>query len=347
MKVRIVLPLLALVLTSALVAAGEGMAPATGTGPLWHLRGKACRVGDVRPVLSVWPAEDGDFDRFLFEGVAVAGNGVVYTQEQCTGDVYRIDRHGVASVIATIDYGTSNDYYCSQAGGLGMAIGPDGDLWVAVISWVPESHGVWRVGRDGSAELAVPMSFEDVPVPNGLTFDSRGNLYVTESLLGGIWKVEPGGEPTLWLQDDLLLPPGGPWTGFGANGIAYRHHALYVVSTDRGIILRVPIGRDGSPGEPSVFASGLVGPDGVAFDAYGQLFAVTAYGGEVVRIRRGREPEVVVDLRAAGADYPASLDFKRSPQGADTAYITNFVPLDGQPNLVKVNLCQKRPCKGR
>jgi len=344
-KLRVLLSVLVLILSGHLVAAGDEPTPLAGTGVLSQLKGKACWVGDVRPVLSLPPIDP--FHSLFFEGVAVARNGIVYTQEQCTGDVYEIDRHGTASVIGNIDYGVSNDEYCNQAGGLGMAIGADGDLWVAVISWVPESHGVWRVGRDGSAELAVPMSFEVAPVPNGLAFDSRGNLYVTESLVGGIWKVEPGGEATLWLEDELLAPPGGPWTGFGANGIAFRHRSLYVANTDRGIVLRVPIRRDGSAGEPTVISSGLVGPDGLAFDTFGQLFAITAYGGEVVRVRRGREPEVVVDLRGAGVDYPASLAFKRNPQGNDTAYITNFMPLEGQPNLVKVNLCQKHPCKGR
>jgi sugar lactone lactonase YvrE len=256
--------------------------------------------------------------------------------------VYRIERDGAASVVATIDYGVQNDYYCSQAGSLGMAVSADGDVWVAVISWLPESHGIWRVGQDGWAELAVPMSFEDAPVPNALAFDRHGNLYVTETFLGGIWKVPPDGEPTLWLQSELLLPPGGPGAGFGANGIAYRHRALYVANSDQGTVVRIPIRIDGSPGEPTVIAGGLNGPDGLAFDAFGRLYAVTAYGGELVRVRRWADPEVVVDLRAAGADYPASVDFLKG--GANTAIITNFVPLEGQPNIVKVNLCERVPC---
>lgn len=235
------------------------------------------------------------------------------------------------------------DRYSEQigsAGTLGLAVSRDGDVWVVVISWVPESHGVWRIGRDGWAELAVPMAPDEAPVPNGLTFDPHGNMYVTESFLGEIWRASPGGEATLWFQSDLLIPPEGGV--FGANGIVYEGGALYVASSDQGTIVRVPIRHDGSPGRPAVVASGLNGPDGLAISAFGELYAVTAYGGELVRIRRGTEPQVVVDLRAAGVAYPTSVDFSKRPTGAETAYVANFVPLEGEPNLVRMNLCERR-----
>src|SRR6266481_6316238 len=65
---------------------------------------------------------------------------------------------------------------------------------------------------------------------NGLTFDRSGNVYVSDSFQGIIWKTGPsGGTPTAWYaptnpgQNDLLLPD--PNAGeilsppFGANGI--------------------------------------------------------------------------------------------------------------------------------
>jgi len=58
--------------------------------------------------------------------------------------------------------------------------------------------GVYRVDRYGAVEL-LPGS-EQIVFPNGLAFDHRGNLYVTESLSGsagdygqgGIWRIPPG-----------------------------------------------------------------------------------------------------------------------------------------------------------
>ncbi len=302
-----------------------------------HDTARPCTVGEVQPVLAL--ESNPNFAYALFEGVAVGRNGDIYTQEQCTGDVYRVRPNGSARVITTIPYGVENDFYCNFAGGLGLAVSEDGDIWLAVISWIPESHGVWRIRRNGSAELAVPMSPVDAPVPNGLAFDQDGNLYVTESFLGTIWKVLPGGGATPWLQSDLLRPPEGGV--FGANGIAYRKRALYVDNTDQGTVVKVPLRSDGSPGEPEVIATGLNGPDGMTFDAFGNLYTVAAYGAQLVRIPRNREPEIVIDLAAAGVRYPTSVDFGKPVRQMNTAYIANFIPLPGEPNVVKVNLCEQ------
>jgi sugar lactone lactonase YvrE len=304
-----------------------------------HSSAWGCTVGEVQPLLAM---QHENFDRLLFEGVATARDGSVYTQEQCTGDVIRIRPNGTHKVVATIPYGVEMDRGCNPAGGLGLAVSDKGDVWLAVWSpWgVPASHGVWRIRRDGSAELAVPMSPDEAPVPNALAFDPHGNLYITESFLGTIWKAPPGGAAAPWLQSDLLLPPVGGV--FGANGIAYWRGAFYVANTDNGTIVKVPRRRDGSPGDPMVIASGLNGPDGVTVDAFGNLYLVTAYGAQLVRIRPGRTPEIVLDMAAAGVSYPTSVDIGKSVRKMNTAYITNFLPQPGAPNLVKVDLCERR-----
>ena len=72
------------------------------------------------------------------------------------------------------------------------------------------------------------------PGLNALTFDKSGNVYVSDSFQGVIWRTGPsGGTPTAWYaptnpgQNDLLLPD--PNAGeilsppFGANGIAFNN----------------------------------------------------------------------------------------------------------------------------
>jgi sugar lactone lactonase YvrE len=336
MSYRYVLAIAALFLASS-HAAADTIDGKKAILSLRHCTAKPCTVGEVQPVLAL--ESNGNFANAYFEGVAVGKTGSIYTSEQCTGDVYRIRPNGRTTVIATIPYGVQNDPGCNLAGGLGLAISEDGDIWLAVISWIPESHGVWRIRRDGSAELAVPMSPDDAPVPNALAFDHDGNLYVTESFLGAVWKVSPGGAATLWLQSDLLVPPEGGV--FGANGIAYKHGALYVANTDKGILVKVPLMQDGSAGDPVVIATGLNGPDGVTLDASGNLYAVTAYGAQLVRIRHQGGPEVVLEMAPAGVAFPTSVDFGKSVREMNTAYIANAIPLAGQPNLVKVNLCER------
>jgi sugar lactone lactonase YvrE len=301
-----------------------------------HCRTRNCTVGEVQPFLAL---QNENFLHLWFEGVATDKDGSVYTQEQCTGDVYRIRPSGKWKVIATIPYGVENNYTCDYAGGLGLAVSDDGDIWVVVFSWLDQSHGVWRIHPNGRAELAVPLPPAEAALPNAITFDPEGNLYITESWGGAVWKARPGGTAELWLQGDLLAPI-APY-GFGANGIVYMRGALYVANSDQGTIVKIPLRRDGSPGNPVVIANGLNGPDGVTVDAFGNLYLVTAWGAQLVRIRPRGTPEIVLDMAAAGVSYPTGVDIGKIVREMNTAYIANFIPKPGEPNLVKVNLCQR------
>src|SRR5947209_8311180 len=56
---------------------------------------------------------------------------------------------------------------------------------------------------------------------NALTFDSSGNVYVSDSFLGKIWKTGAGGGvATAWVTHPLLATTGVP--PFGANGLAFN-----------------------------------------------------------------------------------------------------------------------------
>ena len=77
---------------------------------------------------------------------------------------------------------------------------------------------------------------------NALTIDKAGNVYVSDSFQGVIWKTGPnGGTPTAWYsptgQNDLLLPTANPGEvlipPFGANGIEFdrKGTAMFVMNT--------------------------------------------------------------------------------------------------------------------
>jgi sugar lactone lactonase YvrE len=298
---------------------------------------EACLAGEVRTVLAI--PNDPRFLSPFVEGVAVANDGSIYAAEACTGDVYRI-RKGTKSIIATIPYGMENDFFCSNAFTLGLAA-HGADVWVVVVSsglgpaGPGPAHGVWRIHQNGKLELAVPLSPIDAPIPNALAFDPDGNLYITETAMGAVWKVPPVGAATVWVRHDLLAP----LTGIGANGIAYLNGALIVVNTDRGTLVKVPVRPDGSPGTPVVIATGFNGPDGVTVGPDDILYLVTAFGAQLIRIGPEGTPEIVLDLAAAGVAFPTSVDFGKSDKEKNTAYIANANPNPGEPSLVSVDLC--------
>ena len=91
----------------------------------------------------------------------------------------------------------------------------DGDLYIALAAGA--DRGVYRMDREGQIEL-LPGS-DQIFFANGLAFDDRGTLYITESVRsppsyggqGGIWRIPRGGQAELCLRDALL-------TGTGALG---------------------------------------------------------------------------------------------------------------------------------
>jgi len=119
--------------------------------------------------------------------------------------------------------------------------------------------------------------------PNGMTFDKKGNIYLTDSFQGTVWKTGPtGGAPTSWVKTDLLISHGFP--PLGANGLAFDRAevALFVGNTGDNTIVRVPV-VDGEAGQPEVWLNKTVnGPDGMFFDKEDRLWVVANEADEIV-----------------------------------------------------------------
>jgi len=156
--------------------------------------------------------------------------------------------------------------------------------------------------------------------PNALAQDRHKNLYVSDSFGGRIWKIAPGGTTTVWKQDARLTTAGFP--PFGANGVAFdRSEAnLYVANTGDDRVLRIPVNPDGSAGAVSVFATGIDGADGIAFDVRGNLYVCANQADEIAVISpAGSRIATYRGTGAAALHFPASLVFK----GRDL-FVTNL-----------------------
>src|SRR5215467_7579543 len=86
---------------------------------------------------------------------------------------------------------------------------------------------------------------------NALTFDKLGNVYVSDSFNGVIWKTGPnGGTPTISSNSPLLGAGTGLTPPFGANGVEFNNAgtAMFVANTAFHQIIQIPVNPDGTAG---------------------------------------------------------------------------------------------------
>jgi sugar lactone lactonase YvrE len=257
----------------------------------------------------------------LPEGVAVGPDGDVYVTLAATGELRRIDPDtGVGQTVASFDVG--------QGFLLGMAFDGD-DLYVVLASFVDDTSGVWRVHDDGITERVV--AFPGTAFPNDITFDADGNMFVTESIGGAVYRVAAGtSTPVSWAQDPLLVgdvnvsPVPFP---IGANGIVYDDETQTVLVANSQVPAIVEIDDDGGEaGSIAVVAAGehLRGADGLALGKSGDVYVVANFNSAVLRVDRETGAATTLADADDGLVFPATIAFGRGGNDKKSVYVTNF-----------------------
>jgi sugar lactone lactonase YvrE len=179
------------------------------------------------------------------------------------------------------------------------------------------------------------VSFMTVPTPaaatglNDIAFDAAGNVYVSDSFQGIIWKTGPGGGlATAWVTDSKLATPGVP--PFGANGLDFNKagSALLVANTGSDQIIRIPV-TNGSPGAPEVFVNSINGADGLVLDRFDNIWVAANQADEIVVLDpTGKVVAKLGDFSGLtrkgmpqGFLFPATPAFSRHQ---DFLYVTNL-----------------------
>jgi len=180
---------------------------------------------------------------------------------------------------------------------------------------------------DGSKDS---IAFGDnAATPNALTFNKAGDLFISDSFQGTIFKIDNVAHcqgqcaVTTLTHDSLLATPGFP--PFGANGLALNANesTLYIANTGDDRILSLDI----ETGKVSVFAESINGADGLAMDANGYLWAAANQADEIVMFeptgkvhgKLGVSGRLRKDGSHSGLLFPASLII-----ADDTIYVTNL-----------------------
>jgi len=178
------------------------------------------------------------------------------------------------------------------------------------------------------------MTLPALPHPGGaglndLTFDSVGNVYVSDSFQGIVWRVGPnGGLATKWVDSPLLRTTGVP--PFGANGLRFNNEAtaMFVANTGDRTVIKIPV--SGSPpaaGAAVVFVNSIGGADGLIVDDQDNLWVAANQDDEIVVVdptgrviaRLGDFEGLTPDGAVKGLLFPASLVFS-----GEFLYVTNL-----------------------
>jgi len=264
------------------------------------------------------------FDPFtegLPESITTDRHGHIYASMGPTNTVRKFDPNGALLAIYTIPVSPGSF-------SAGIEVNFDGDIFVNVFgNGNAEAHGIWEIKPNG--EVSKFVDIEPTGFLNGITIDIDDNLYVSDTGLAKIIKIDPAGNISDWLIDSILT---------SVNGIQLNRSQRYIygVSMNNGIVFRVKIRKDGSAGKIKEIAndSMLIGADGITFDRRGRLYVAVNEKNSIIRLSRKGKISVI-DQHGA-LDFPADVTFGKG-RNAFTLYIANASLINfSDPALLKI-----------
>ena len=309
-------------------------------------------AGHAETVLSLPAGNQPEGIAFDADGTMYVGNRYINGAGLKAAEILRVDSDGTVALFAELLPAPA-----AASGLLGLAVDEGGDVFAANVTFNPASHGVYRIS-EGGGQIERLAGSEGMIFPNAIAFDDDGLMYVTDSIAGAIWRfdIDSGAPGAPWAQHELLLPLAADPFGFplpGANGIAYdRPGSLYVANTEKGLVARVSINKNGSAGAVELVAASLLlaTVDGIAMDARGDVYGVIPGFSVIgtfplVRVdaSAGIVAPVVTDpAEASKFDVPLSVTFGPAAADHKTAYVTNgdlpVAPGGPGPSVLRVGI---------
>lgn len=212
------------------------------------------------------------------------------------GQIYRITEDGGAKEIA-------------NTGGfiLGIAFNARRE-WLAICDL--KKQCIWRLDTS-TYDLQLytkGIQSHEFNIPNYICFDSRDNLYISESgafreVSGKILKFSSDGEGEIWHP--------GPFSFSNGMALDKKEKYLYVVCSFLPGVERIAINDDGSAGNREVFVTIPKSvPDGIAFDDDGNLYVSCYAPNTIYQVDQSKTCRVFIsDWEAHALCNPTNIAF--------------------------------------
>jgi sugar lactone lactonase YvrE len=123
--------------------------------------------------------------------------------------------------------------------------------------------------------LATPDA-DDTVFVNDLTVDAAGNVFLTDTFMNVIYRVDPSYQASLLYRFE-------PTTGLGLNGIVHHVDGYLIVAAigGQGVLYKVPV-ADPQSAKPIALSQPATGADGLVWDSDGRLIVVSNSTGSAL-----------------------------------------------------------------
>lgn len=303
-----------------------------------------------------------DFDAFsgqLPESITMDNLGNIYLSMSPLREIWKLNPDGTFNEVMA-----SFPLEPGLLGVSGLKFDAHDNLYVGISSTLEGMNGVWMIKPNKEKERIAGSG--NILVANDLVFSPDGTLYITDAVMGAVWRYIKGGEAELWVQDEALEGTGAFGVGFpiGANGIVFTDGknspagynppadligGIIVANSEKGQLVYFPILHNGSAGESIIIVANmetLFGLDGITIDEEGAIYGAVNFNNRIIRINSdGSNLSEVTS--GTPLDFPTSLVFGNG-NDIHKLFITNFsaihflsdppMPGDATPGIISVKL---------
>ena len=195
----------------------------------------------------------------------------------------------------------------------GLAFAPNGDLFVSNFG----TDRLERMTRSGETTVLLDnLDGKPLGKVNFVLRDSKDRIWVTISTMVNPWNdaIRTG------LSDGYIVIFDGRGARVVADGLRFTNELrfdakeewLYVSETTGKCVTRFRVGSDGSLGQREIFGPSSLGPglsDGLAFDAYGNLWVTMMFADRLLAITPEGDLLELLDDGDKAATAKFEMDF--------------------------------------